>query len=171
MSFETVLTPEKIDEYTRQGYWVNRTITDYLDEMVHRRPDKIAFVDSRRQVTYGQLKQEVDRCALGLLELGVRPGDVVSFQLPNWIEWVVVHYAATRIGAVSNPLIPIYRAREVGFMVGLAQSKVIVVPKEFRGFDYPAMVAGLRAEWPSQEPPPGPTSWPPRGRSSAIRPS
>jgi cyclohexanecarboxylate-CoA ligase len=167
MSFETVLTPEKVDEYTRQGYWVNRTITDYLDEMVHRRPDKIAFVDSRRQVTYGQLKQEVDRCALGLLELGVRPGDVVSFQLPNWIEWVVVHYAATRIGAVSNPLIPIYRAREVGFMVGLAQSKVIVVPKEFRGFDYPAMVAGLRAEWPSLasvivvdgDGSPGTTSW------------
>lgn len=151
MSFETVLTPEKIDEYTRQGYWINRTITDYLDEMVDRSPDKVAFVDSRRQVTYWQLKQEVDRCALGLLELGVRPGDVVSFQLPNWVEWVVVHYAATRIGAVSNPLIPIYRAREVGFMVGLAKSKVIVVPKEFRGFDYPAMVAGLRAGWPSLE--------------------
>lgn len=167
MSFETVLTPAKVDEYTRQGYWVNRTITDYLDEMVDRSPDKVAFVDSRRQVTYGQLKQEVDRCALGLLELGVRPGDVVSFQLPNWIEWVVVHYAATRIGAVSNPLIPIYRSREVGFMVGLAQSKVIVVPKEFRGFDYPAMVAGLRAEWPSLasvlvvdgDGSPGTTSW------------
>ena len=40
--------------------------------------------------------------ALGLLELGVRPGDVVSFQLPNWIEWIVVHYAVTRIGAISN---------------------------------------------------------------------
>lgn len=167
MSFETVLTPAKVDEYTRQGYWVNRTITDYLDEMVDRSPDKVAFVDSRRQVTYGQLKQEVDRCALGLLELGVRPRDVVSFQLPNWIEWVVVHYAATRIGAVSNPLIPIYRSREVGFMVGLAQSKVIVVPKEFRGFDYPAMVAGLRAEWPSLasvlvvdgDGSPGTTSW------------
>jgi cyclohexanecarboxylate-CoA ligase len=167
MSFETVLTPEKIDEFTRQGYWVDRTITDYLDEMVDRDPDKVAFVDSRRQVTYRQLQQEVDRCALGLLELGVRSGDVVSFQLPNWIEWVVVHYAATRIGAVSNPLIPIYRAREVGFMVGLAKSKVIVVPKQFRGFDYPAMVAGLRAESPSLEHVlvvdgdggPGTTSW------------
>jgi cyclohexanecarboxylate-CoA ligase len=149
MSFETVLSPEQVDAYTRQGYWVNRTITDYLDEAAVRSPDKVAFVDSRRQVTYGQLRQEVDRCALGLLGLGVRPGDVVSFQLPNWIEWVVVHFAASRIGAVSNPLIPIYRAREVGFMVGLARSKVIVVPREFRGFDYPAMVAGLRAEWPS----------------------
>src|SRR5699024_166449 len=56
---------------------------------------------------------------------------------------------ATRIGAVSNPLIPIYRQREVGFMVGLAESKVIVVPREFRGFDYPAMVDELRGDWPA----------------------
>ena len=57
----------------------------------------------------------------GLLELGVRPGDVVSYQLPNWTEFLVLHHAATRIGAVNNPLIPIYRDREVGFMVGLAR--------------------------------------------------
>jgi cyclohexanecarboxylate-CoA ligase len=90
----------------------------------------------------------VDRCALGLLELGTAPGDVVSFQLPNWIEWIVLHYAASRIGAISNPLIPIYREREVGFMVGLARSKVIVVPREFRGFDHAAMVERLRPQWP-----------------------
>ncbi len=149
MSFETVLTPQQVEEYTRAGYWVDRTITDFLDEQADRTPDKVAFVDSRRQVTYGELRREVDRCALGFLELGVQPGDVVSFQLPNWIEWVVVHFAATRIGAVSNPLIPIYRSREVGFMVGLAESKLIVVPREFRGFDYPAMVAGLRGDWPA----------------------
>jgi cyclohexanecarboxylate-CoA ligase len=150
MAFETILTPELVEEYTR-GYWLDRTITDYLDEAAARTPDKTAFVDSRRQITYGELRQQVDHCALGLLELGVGPGDVVSFQLPNWIEWVVVHYAATRIGAVSNPLIPIYRRREVGFMVGLARSKVIVVPAEFRGFDHVAMVDELRGEWPALE--------------------
>jgi cyclohexanecarboxylate-CoA ligase len=149
MTFETILTPQRVDEHTRAGFWLDRTITDYLDEAVGRTPDKPAFVDARRQVTYAQLRAEVDRCALGLLELGVEPGDVVSFQLPNWIEWVVLHYAATRIGAVSNPLIPIYREREVGFMVGLARSKVLVVTREFRGFDYPSMVDRLRPQWPA----------------------
>ncbi len=151
MTFQTILTQEKIEEYTSQGYWLNRTITDYLDEVAEQNPDKTAFIDSRRQVTYAELRREVDRCALGLLELGVRPGDVVSFQLPNWIEWVVVHYAATRIGAISNPLIPIYRQRELGFMVGLARSKVIVVPADFRGFDYVGMVDELRPQWPALE--------------------
>ncbi|MDQ0382375.1 AMP-binding protein [Amycolatopsis thermophila] len=148
MPFATILDDELIEAHTRAGFWVDRTITDHLDEVAAATPDKTAFVDSRRSVTYAQLKHEVDRCALGLLELGVRPGDVVSFQLPNWIEWIVVHYAASRIGAISNPLIPIYREREVGFMVGLARSKVIVVPESFRGFGHAAMAERLRPQWP-----------------------
>lgn len=163
--FATLLTDEQIEHFTREGYWVDRTITDFLDDWADRTPDKVAFIDSRRQVTFAELRSLVDRAALGLLELGIGPADVVSFQLPNWIEWIVVHYAASRIGAVSNPLIPIYREREVGFMVGLAQSKLIVVPQEFRGFDYPAMVDRLRDGWPALERtlvvggPESPSSW------------
>ncbi|MCV2489051.1 AMP-binding protein [Geodermatophilus sp. YIM 151500] len=151
MALETILSRERTDLHTRDGFWVDRTITDHLDEAAAATPDRVAFIDARRQITYAELRREVDRCALGLLELGIRPGDVVSFQLPNWIEWVVLHYAATRIGAISNPLIPIYREREVGFMVGLARSKVIVVPSEFRGFDHPGMVDKLRVDWPALE--------------------
>lgn len=149
MSLETILTDEIIAEYTQAGFWQNNVITDFLDEAVARTPDKVAAIDPRRQVTYAELAAEVDRAALGFLELGVAPGDVISFQLPNWIEFLVVHYAATRIGAVSNPLIPIYRDREVGFMVRLAESKLIIVPAKFRGYDYAAMVDRLRSEWPA----------------------
>lgn len=149
MTLETILTDEIIAEYTAAGYWQNKIITDFLDEAVTRTPDKVAAIDPRRQVTYAELAAEVDRAALGFLELGVKPGDVISFQLPNWIEFLVVHFAATRIGAVSNPLIPIYRDREVGFMVALAESKLLVVPAEFRGYDYAAMANRLRPEWPA----------------------
>jgi cyclohexanecarboxylate-CoA ligase len=151
MPFETILTPEQVEKYTAEGRWTGRVITDFLDEVAAATPDKLAAVDVRGQITYGELKRLSDRAALGLLELGVRPGDVVSFQLPNWIEFLVVHFAVSRIGAVNNPLIPIYRDREVGFMVALARSKVIVVPQEFRGFDHPGMVARLRGDWPALE--------------------
>lgn len=144
MPFETLLTAEWTERHTSAGYWRNRTITDFLDQYAAATPDKIAFIDSRRLITYAGLRDLTDRVALGLLELGVGPGDVVSFQLPNWIEWIAVHYGASRIGAISNPLIPIYREREVGFMAALARSRVIVVPGEFRGFDFPGMVAKLR---------------------------
>jgi cyclohexanecarboxylate-CoA ligase len=148
MTFQTILTPEQIEKYTSEGLWAGRVITDVLDEVAAASPDKLAAIDARGEITYGELKRLSDRAALGLLELGVQPGDVVSFQLPNWIEFLVVHFAVTRIGAVNNPLIPIYRDREVGFMVGLAKSTVIVVPQEFRGYDYPGMVERLRSDWP-----------------------
>jgi cyclohexanecarboxylate-CoA ligase len=148
MTFETLLTRDKIEHYTSEGYWPNRLITDYLDEVAAANPDKVAAIDPRGQITYGELKRLSDRAALGLLDLGIRPGDVVSFQLPNWIEFLVLHFAVTRIGAVNNPLIPIYRDREVGFMVGLAKSKLVVVPQGYRGYDYPAMVDRLRGDWP-----------------------
>ena len=151
MAFESILTPELIDAYTQQGYWADRTITDYLDAAAARTPDKVAYVDTRRQVTYAQLRAEVDRFAAGLLELGITSGDVVSFQVPNWIEWVVIHLGVSRIGAISNPLIPIYRGREVGFMVGLARSRLVIVPSSFRSFSYPTMMADLRKDWPSVE--------------------
>ena len=149
MSFETMLDEARIDAMTSAGYWTDEVLTDHLDRAAAATPDKVAFRDSRRSISYAALKAEADRCALGLLELGVGSGDVVSFQLPNWIEFVVVHLATMRIGAISNPLIPIYREREVGFMVGLAESKVLIVPKEFRGFDFAAMVGRLRAQLPS----------------------
>lgn len=149
MALATTLTQEQIELYTTTGHWTNRLITDYLDEVAAATPDKPASIDARGTTTWSELKQRSDRAALGLLELGIGPGDVVSYQLPNWTEFLVLHYAVSRIGAVNNPLIPIYRDREVGFMVSLAQSKLIVVPREFRGYDYPAMVERLRGSWPS----------------------
>nr|WP_211177065.1 AMP-binding protein [Pseudonocardia acidicola] len=145
------MTPETAERFTREGYWRNRTITDFLDAAAAKDPDKLAVVDPRGRCTYGELKALVDRCALGLLELGIGPGDMVSFQLPNWTEWIVVHYAASRIGAVSNPLIPIYRDREVGYMLRLAASKLVVVPREFRGYDHAEMVQRLRPGLPDLE--------------------
>jgi cyclohexanecarboxylate-CoA ligase len=148
MTLQTILTAELAEKYTSAGLWTGRVITDFLDEVAASTPDRVAAIDSRGQLTWAELKRLSDRAALGLLELGVRPGDVASYQLPNWTEFLILHYAVSRIGAVNNPLIPIYREREVGFMVGLARSKVLVVPQEFRGFDYPAMVGTLRADWP-----------------------
>lgn len=147
MSFETILTEEYIMK--SESKWSNRTILDYLKSAIDMHPDKVAIIDKKSRYTYKELGMLVDRVALGLLELGLKKGDVISIQLPNWNEFVILHFAATRIGAISNPLIPIYRDREIGFMVKLAESKMIVVPDEFRGFNYPEMIERLLPEWPS----------------------
>ncbi|ARP41334.1 Putative acyl-CoA synthetase YngI [Geobacillus thermodenitrificans] len=149
MSFETILTKEYVETYRSQ--WPNKTIIDYLKEWAEKQPDQVAIIDKKSRYTYGEVTKLVDRVALGLLALGLKKGDVISFQLPNWNEFVILHFAVTRIGAISNPLIPIYRDREIGYMVNLAESKMIVIPDEFRGFRYPEMIRRLLPQWPSMK--------------------
>lgn len=149
VNLETILNEGYIEKY--QSIWPNRTIIDYLNDAIEKHPEKIAIIDKKSRYTYRELGKLVDRVALGLLEIGIEKGDVISFQLPNWNEFIILHYAVTKIGAISNPLIPIYRDREIGYTVGMAESKMIVVPDVFRGFDYPAMVERLIHQWPSME--------------------
>lgn len=160
------LDPQAARQYREAGFWQDRLITDCLDEAAGRQPRKLAAIDARRTITYAALKEEVDTCARALLALGVTSGDVVAFQLPNWIEWLVVHYAASRIGAVSNPLVPIYRERELSRMLALGQAKVLFVPAVFRGFDHGRMAVSLRDALPALEhvvvvgaPVPGGMAW------------
>src|SRR5207247_1061495 len=81
---------------------------------------------------YRQLGRLVDRVACGLLELDVRPGDVVSFQLPNWWHFPVLVLACNRIGAVTNPIAMSLGRREVSFILERVESAVCVVPDSFR---------------------------------------
>src|SRR5258706_6195015 len=138
--FESLLTAQEIERYSSSGHWPNQIITDYLDRAAAATPDKIAIVDSRRSITYRELRALTDRCAHGLLALGLRPSEVISIQLPNWIEFAVAHLAASRIGAVSCLITPIHRDREVAYMLNLAEVKLALVPAAFRSFDYVAMM-------------------------------
>ncbi|USK71401.1 AMP-binding protein [Peribacillus asahii] len=149
MKLDTLLNQEYVEKY--QSIWPNRTILDYLNEAIANHPDKVAIIDKKSRYTYREVGKLVDRVALGLLKIGLGKGDVISIQLPNWNEFVILHYAATRIGAITNPLIPIYRDREIGYMVGMVESKMMVVPDKFRGFDYPAMIERLSHQWPAME--------------------
>lgn len=140
---------ERLDRLTRAGSWAGNLIDDYLAAAASRTPDKVAVVDRAGAHTYAELDRDVNRFADALANRGVERGDVVSWLLPNWTEAIVVHLAALRIGAISNPIIPIYRHRETAFIMRQAATKVAVVPSEFRGFDYPAMLEEIRPDVPS----------------------
>jgi cyclohexanecarboxylate-CoA ligase len=145
------LSEERIREESRHNYWRNETLTAYLDRWATQRPDRIAFVDSGGRLTWGELARTVDRVAHGLAAHGVAPGTVVSCQLPNWIEFALVFLAVERLGAVINPIPPTYRASELRFMLGLLEASVLVIPAEFRGFDYTQMARTLRGNLPRLE--------------------
>jgi cyclohexanecarboxylate-CoA ligase len=146
--FSTRLTDEQIQRYTASGAWPNRLLTDFLDDAVAAALDKIAIIDSRSSITYRELAAQVMHCAHGLLALGLRSGDVMALQLPNWKEFLILHLAATRIGIVSSLITPGSRDRELVHMLKLSDARLLVIPDAFRGHDYRAMAARLRGESP-----------------------
>jgi cyclohexanecarboxylate-CoA ligase len=135
-------------DYVAAGHWGSARVDDGLRASAARAPGATAVVDRDRRVTFGALDRLADRAAALLHDLGVGRGDVVSFQLPNWLEAAVLFHATARLGAISNPIVPIYRRREVGFILEQARSRVLVIPEAFRGFDYPGMAADLRPALP-----------------------
>lgn len=144
MFLETRLTSALIKKYTTSGYWQNVVLHDFILQHAARTPDKIAVADRKTRYSYRQLVDLSDRVALGFLELGVRPGDVVSVQLPNWNEFAIIAVALERIGGIINAISSIMREREVSGMLALARSRVLVVPDVFKGFDHARMAVKLR---------------------------
>lgn len=159
MDFDAVLIPPRRAEMVARGLWRDRTINDELDACVELCPDQRALTavqlaadagsPQERSFSYRELAAMADRVAVGLHRLGVRRNDVVAMQLPNGWEFVVTYLACSRIGAVVNPMMHIFRERELRFMLGHGQARVLIVPARFRGFDHEAMARGLQAELPT----------------------
>ena len=155
MHFDAVLLPARREAAVAAGHWPDRTINDALDACVRACPDRVAITAVRveagdtRRFTYRELGTMVDRVAVGLSKLGVGRDDVVSMQLPNWWQFTVLYLACSRIGAVVNPMMHIFRERELSFMLAHGESKVLVVPKTFRGFDHEAMARDLQPSLPA----------------------
>jgi cyclohexanecarboxylate-CoA ligase len=155
MAFQIYLSEARRRAEEASGRWPNRLLTDYLDDAVKAAPDRVAITGTnsatgeRTTLTYAALAQRVNRIALGLAALGVKPGEVVSFQLPNWWQYPALYLACVRIGAVANPLMPIFRQRELRYMLNFAESGVVIVPARFRDFDHAAMLAEIRPGLPA----------------------
>ena len=155
MEFDAVLLPARRADSVAGKFWRDRTINDDLDACVASCPDKIAITAARveagatRRFSYREIAMLADRIAVGLTRLGVGRNDVVAMQLPNWWQFSLLYLACSRIGAVINPLMPIFRARELTFMLKHGEAKVFVVPGSFRGFDHEAMARELQNALPT----------------------
>jgi len=157
MPISPFLSQDRIDEMTNAGFWGSTTLIDHFDEHVQNTPDKIAVVDYSsetngiRSLTYSELDRYVTRYSVGLIKLGVDAGDVISCQLANRWEFLALYLASVRIGAAMNPLMPIFRHRELTYMLGFSEAKVVVVAKTFRGFDHEQMMLEIQPDLPSLE--------------------
>lgn len=127
------------------------TLAELARAAARATPDDIAFIDGTRALSFRGILDEAQRLAMSLRELGLKPGEVLSFQLPNWIETAVINLAACLGGYICNPIVPIYRDAELVTILADCHSRVLFVPGEWRGFDYGAMAQRLAAKLPSLE--------------------
>ncbi|MGN0102603.1 MAG: class I adenylate-forming enzyme family protein [Dietzia sp.] len=106
--------------------------------------DATAVIDEHgRQLTFAELAASAERVAAGLYARGIGPTTTVSWQLPTSIDTIVLSLALCRLGATQNPIIPLYRGREVAAMLEQCESDWLITPIEFRGFDHAGMAEEL----------------------------
>ncbi len=138
-----------VAEYYRRGWWGERTLLDDFLAKAQETPDAPAIVTYRQGIaepertSYAELELASRRCAGALLELGVKAGEVVSVQLQNCWQFPALVYGILRVGAIANPLVPIFRRRELEFVLGRTESRVLVVPDRFNRHDYGEMALEL----------------------------
>lgn len=138
----------EIENFYASGFWQSETLFDLVAAQAGRRPDKVFVSDSTSSLTYRQLHDQSSQLALGFQRLGLQRGDRVTVQLPNWTEFVLVAVALGRLGVITVPIMPIYRADEVGYILGHSGAKAAVTCEEFSGFRHLNMYAALREEHP-----------------------
>lgn len=134
-----------------------RTVLDDFLDLAQSSPDRTALVSyfsdkpEPVRLSYGRMATLVDQLALKLLAFGVQPGEFVSYQFPNRWEFVVAHLATIRVGAISNPIMPIYGKREIRFMLERTQSRVCIGLRTFKRAQPGKLLEEIRTELDSLE--------------------
>ncbi|MDP2726623.1 MAG: class I adenylate-forming enzyme family protein [Dehalococcoidia bacterium] len=111
-------------------------------------PDKTALIYEDQRVTYKELNDRVDALASSLQALGIKKGDRVAIDLVNCPEQIVAYFAVCKLGGIIAWCNPLYRAEEFRFLISNSGSCAVILHKEFRGFDYLAMLRSMRHELP-----------------------
>lgn len=151
---ELTADPNLARHYRSNGWWRDTTFLDDLAESVRIRPDEPIMINGRavdgtvRVVSYREFDQLVRRIAGGLVDFGVRPGDVVAFQLPDWWETAALLLACPRVGAVAQPIVPQLRAREVERALSRTGARVCVTVDSWAGFGHARALAEMAPRLP-----------------------
>jgi acyl-CoA synthetase (AMP-forming)/AMP-acid ligase II len=138
---------ELAEIYRANGWWTDETIADLLTDGLRRSPEQEFRVYSATRPwsgTFADVESVARKLAAGLRSRGVGAGDVVAFQLPNWMEAAATFWAASFLGAVVVPVVHFYGAKEIRHIVATAKPKVFITFEEFGRTRYqPDLYAGV----------------------------
>ncbi|MFI7188381.1 AMP-binding protein [Nocardia nova] len=128
-----------IDRYESRGWWTRETMGEMLARGLAGAPEVPFQVHSQLRPWSGTVR-EVEhlarRLAAGLRRRGVGPGDVVAFQLPNWMEAAATFWAASFLGATMVPIVHFYGRKELGYILDAVRPKVFVTAERFGAMEF-----------------------------------
>jgi acyl-CoA synthetase (AMP-forming)/AMP-acid ligase II len=147
--------PEELTRrYVADGSWNDDTLGEILAAGLADGARLECKVRSRLRPysgTFGDVADLARRVAGGLRARGVAPGDLVAFQLPNWVEAAATFWATAFLGAVPVPIVHFYGPKEVGFILRQSGARVFVTADRFGHLDYLANLDTIRADLPELE--------------------
>jgi acyl-CoA synthetase len=130
---------ELVKRYEAEGWWTQDTLGDLLTLGLDAAPDTAFCVHSAVRPwsgTFRDVELVARRLAEGLRARGVGPGDVVAFQLPNWMEAAAVFWASAFLGAVVVPIVHFYGRKELDYILNAIEPRVFVTAERFGRMEY-----------------------------------
>ena len=131
--------PELARRYVAEGWWTRDTLGDLLARGLGNAPAAEFRVHSAVRPwegTFSDVERTARRLAAGLSDRGVRAGDVIAFQLPNWMEAAAVFWASAFLGAITVPIVHFYGRKEVGYILTAVKPKVFITVKSFGRLEF-----------------------------------
>jgi acyl-CoA synthetase len=144
---QSPMPPELAERYLREGLWDDRTLGQLLHDALKEDPSRRLRIWSPTNPylgTVGQVYDEALRVAGGMRAHGLGPGDVVAFQLPNWVEAAITFYACTIVGVTIVPIVHFYGPKEVGFILRQSGARALVIVSKYGKRDFLAELATVR---------------------------
>jgi len=135
------------ERYRAEGAWDDRSLGQFLSDSLLEDPTRRFRIWSPTHPyagTVGEVYEEALRVAGGLRALGLGPGDVVAFQLPNWVEAAITFYACAMLGVTLVPIVHFYGPKEVGFILRQSRARVLVIVSRIGQRDFLAELATIR---------------------------
>jgi fatty-acyl-CoA synthase len=124
------------------------TVGTLLDRIAASYPERPALVARSQGVRldYRQFHAEVERVAAGLMSLGLQRGDRIGIWAPNRYEWVVLQFAAPKLGLILVNINPAYRLHELEYALNKVRCRALVLPRRFKTSHYLDMLMELAPE-------------------------